>query len=230
MCPLLLVLTALTATVTILFSLIGLGRTVGYYCPMLWARAFCLLSWVRVTVSGRDNIDKRTSYVFVANHQGSYDIFAVYGFLGHQFRWMMKKALENIPLVGYSCRVSGHIYVDKSSPAAIRRTMQEARQRLQGGISVVVFPEGSRERAGRLTPFKRGAYMLATELGLPVVPITIDGAYAVMPRDAKLPRPGHIRLTIHKPIFADENGNHDLPALMEQSREAIASALPSANR
>ena len=97
----------------------------------------------------------------------------------------MKKSLEKIPFVGYSCRVSGHIYVDNSTPAATRRTMATAERQLSGGMSVVVFPEGARALDGRLHRFRRGAFILATEFGLPVVPITIDGAYDVMPRGAR---------------------------------------------
>jgi len=97
MLPVLLVLTILTATATILFSAIGLGRSMGYYLPEWWARAFCALTLVRVRVRGRENIRQGQSYVFVANHQGAYDIFAIYGYLGHNFRWMMKKSLEAHP-------------------------------------------------------------------------------------------------------------------------------------
>lgn len=161
----------------------------------------------------------------MANHQGAYDIFSIYGYLGHQFRWMMKKPLERIPLVGYSCKVSGHIFVDNSSPSAVRETMQTAEKRLAGGMSVVVFPEGSRTLDGRMHAFRRGAFALAVEFGLPVVPITIDGAYRVMRRTAWLPRPGRIILTIHKPIEAPENGRHELAELMEKSHKAIESAL-----
>lgn len=199
----------------------------GYWPGHLWARAFCLLSLVRVRVSGRENIDRRTSYVFVANHQGAYDIFAIYGYLGHNFRWMMKKSLESIPFVGYSCRVSGHIYVDNSSPSATAATMATAERQLSGGMSVVVFPEGSRSRDGRMHAFRRGAFKLATEFSLPVVPVTIDGAYDVMPRGSVLPRPGRINLTIHAPIHASsDTGRHELSDLMERSAAAIASALP----
>lgn len=229
MIPLVVVITVLTATLTILFTFIGLGRQMGYWLPMLWARAFCALTLVRVEVRGRGNIARGQSYVFVANHQGAYDIFTVYGYLGHNFRWMMKKSLEKIPFVGLSCKVSGHIFVDNSSPGAIRRTMHVAEKRLAGGMSVVVFPEGSRTTDGRMHRFKRGAYTLATEFNLPVVPLTIDGAYRVMPRSARLPRPGRIILTIHKPILPPEDG-YDLPQLMEESRLAIASALPEAGR
>ena len=113
MMPLLLVATVIAATLTIIGSVAGFGRTMGYWPGRIWARVFCLLSWVKVEVRGRENIDPSTSYVFVANHQGAYDIFAIYGYLGHNFRWMMKKSLEKIPLVGYSCRAAGHIYVDR---------------------------------------------------------------------------------------------------------------------
>ena len=165
MMPLLLVATFIAATLTIIGSVAGFGRTMGYWPGRIWARVFCLLSWVKVEVRGRENIDPATSYVFVANHQGAYDIFAIYGYLGHNFRWMMKKSLEKIPLVGYSCRAAGHIYVDNSSPSAVRATMEDAEKQLAGGMSVVVFPEGARTRDGRMHAFRRGAYSLAVEFG-----------------------------------------------------------------
>ncbi len=230
MMPLLLVATVLAALATIAGSMLGMSRSMGYWPGRIWARVFCLLSWVRVEVRGRENISENTSFVFVANHQGAYDIFAIYGYLGHNFRWMMKKSLEKIPLVGYSCRVSGHIFVDNSTPSAVRATMEEAEKRLAGGMSVVAFPEGSRTRDGRMHQFRRGAYSLAMEFGLPVVPISIDGAFRVLPRGKWLPRPGRIVLTIHKPIYPAEGGRHELSELMAASFEAIASALPEENR
>lgn len=229
--PILLVVTILAATITIVGSICGGSRSFGYYPGHIWAKIFCWLSLVRVTVVGRENIDRRTSYVFVANHQGAYDIFAIYGYLGHNFRWMMKKSLERIPFVGYSCKVSGHIYVDNSTPSATAQTMATAERQLRGGMSVVVFPEGSRSRSGKMHAFRRGAFKLATEFSLPVVPITIDGAYRVMPRGAVLPRPGKIRLTIHHPIEASaDTGRHELAELLEKSQEAIALALPPEQR
>lgn len=223
--PILLVSTILTASVTIVLSAMGLGRWAGYVFPRLWAKLFCILTLVKVTVKGRENVDKNTSYVFVCNHQGAYDIFAVYGYLNHQFRWMMKRSLEKIPLVGYSCKVSGHIMVDNSSPSATRLTMEKAERQLRGGMSLVVFPEGARTWNGKMRPFKRGAYMLAVEFGLPVVPITIDGSFGVMPRFKKLPHWGHIVLTIHKPIEAVA-GKHDLATVMEESYRVIHESLP----
>lgn len=224
--PVLLVATAITAILVTVFSFMGMGRWAGNRLPVYWARLFCIITMVRVTVTGREHIKNATSYVFVCNHQGAYDIFAIYGYLNYPFRWMMKKSLEKIPLVGYSCAVSGHIMVDNSSPAATRHTMQEAEKRLQGGMSLVVFPEGARTWNGKMKPFKRGAYSLAMEFNLPVVPITIDGAFDVMPRYSRLPHWGHIKLTIHRPIEASDDG-HNLKTLMEESYSAIHDSLPN---
>ncbi|MDE6115969.1 MAG: 1-acyl-sn-glycerol-3-phosphate acyltransferase [Duncaniella sp.] len=224
MCPLIAVATIVTAVVTVVGSALGFGRWCGYYPEILWSRIFCWLAFVRVSVKGRENIDSGTSYVFVANHQGAYDIFTVYGYLGHNFRWMMKASLRKIPFVGWACRWAKQIFVDNSSVSATRHTMEEAEKLLRGGMSLVVFPEGARTWNGEMRSFKKGAYRLAVEFNLPVVPLTIDGAFHVLPRFRLLPVPGHIYLTIHKPIHPDADG-HDLAKLMEESREVIAEGL-----
>lgn len=222
--PVLFSQTVLTCIVILIGTAIGNGSWWGYYPAMVWAKVFCILSLVKVSVRGRENIDKRTSYVFVANHQGAYDIFSVYGYLGHNFKWMMKKSLRKIMLVGYTCQKCGHIFVDRSSPTAIRRTIETAEKRLRDGMSLVVFPEGARTFTGKMGPFKKGAYQLALEFRLPLVPVTIDGSFGIMPRTRYVPRPGRIVLTIHKPIAppADEA---DRAEVIEQTRQAIESSL-----
>lgn len=215
---------------TIIGSMAGFSRWWGYYPEVLWSRMWCWLAFVKVSVTGRENIDRKTSYVFVCNHQGAYDIFSIYGYLGHNFKWMMKASLRKIPFVGLACERSGQIYVDKSSPSALRRTMQRAERQLSDGMSLVVFPEGARTPDGVMHNFRRGAYTLADEFSLAVVPVTIDGSYRVMNRFAKLPHWGEIKLTIHKPIATNAAGKHDLTTLIKTSREEIASALPEAER
>lgn len=227
MCPLIVVSTIVTAVVTVVGVTLGWGRTWGYYPEVVWGRIFCWLNFVSVEVRGRENIDPATSYVFTPNHQSAYDIFSIYGYLGHNFRWMMKQSLRTIPFVGWACARSGQIFVDNSSVSATRHTMAEAESRLRGGMSLVVFPEGARTWDGRMRRFKKGAFKLAQEFGLPIVPVTIDGAFQVLPRFKKLPLPGHIILTIHKPIAppADE---HDITAVMDHARDVVESALPQA--
>lgn len=224
MIPLMVVLTILTSIVVGLGSILFGGRFWGYYPAVIWARLMAWLSFVTVSVKGHENISKGTSYVFVANHQGAYDIFAVYGWLGHNFKWMMKMSLRKIPFVGYACYKAGHIYVERSTPSGIRRTMDDAERQLSQNMSVVVFPEGSRTRTGKIAAFKRGAFYLATEFNLPVVPVSIDGAFKVMPRTARLPRPGHITITIHKPILPPVGG-HDVSELINVSRNIICADL-----
>ncbi|MBQ8773533.1 MAG: 1-acyl-sn-glycerol-3-phosphate acyltransferase [Muribaculaceae bacterium] len=229
MAPVLLVATILAALVTFTACMLGGGRLWGYYPALIWARLFCIMTLVKVDVKGRENIDKNTSYVFIANHQGAYDIFSIYGYLGHNFRWMMKHSLGNIPLVGPACKKAGHIMVDRSSAVALKSTMAAAKRQLNGGMSLVVFPEGARTYDGKMHRFKRGAFSLAAEFHLPMVPITIDGSFEVMPRFKKIPRWGHITLTIHKPIPAIDS-TADMNDVMEAGYNAINSALPERYR
>ena len=107
--PVLLVLTILTALVTIVGSLIGGAHFWGYYPGKIWSRLTCYLLLIPVEVKGREKVHKHTSYVFVPNHQGAFDIFLIYGFLGRNFKWMMKKSLRKIPFVGKACESAGHI-------------------------------------------------------------------------------------------------------------------------
>ncbi len=223
--PILLVLTAITAIVTSIGSILGNRDFWGYWPPHYWSRAVCIIWFVRVKVVGRELLDPAKGYVFVANHQSAFDIWSIYGYLGHNFKWLMKKELEKIFLVGAACRNAGHIMVDDSNLRAVKETMSQAENILSHGMSLVIFPEGSRSWDGHLIPFKRGAFMLAAEFRMPVVPITIDGAFRAMPRTTYNVTPGTITLTIHYPIEPGPKG-FNTKQLMEQCRSAIASALP----
>lgn len=208
MCPIIIVATVIAALITAAGSAAGMGWWFGYYPEIIWARLFCWLNFVKVSVVREGTISKETGYVFVANHQSAYDIFSIYGYLGHNFRWMMKAPLRKIPFVGWACEWSKQIFVDNSSPSATRRTMLQAEEVLSRGMSLVIFPEGARTWDGSMRPFKRGAFKLAKEFDMPLVPITIKGAFEVMPRWKMLPRPGHITIIVHRPVtFADYGGD-----------------------
>lgn len=129
--PILVVITALTALVTIVMTTLCGNHFWGYYPAHIWSRCVCSLLFVKVVVRGRENIDPHTSYVFVANHQGAFDIWSIYGYLNHDFKWLMKKELEKIFLVGKACRRAGHVMVDDSSVTGIRTTIQESEKTLQ---------------------------------------------------------------------------------------------------
>lgn len=227
--PIFVLATLLTALVTAIGCWLGDRDWWGYWPAHIWSRFTCVLFLMRIEVKGRENIRQGESYVFVANHQGAYDIWLIYGYLNHNFKWLMKKGLEKIFAVGWACRKAGQVFVDDSSIAGIKETIADAEKTLKHGMSVVIFPEGSRSWDGRMIPFKRGAFMLAGEFRLPVVPLTIDGSFEAMPRTTYLMNPTTIRLTIHKPIYPGERG-FNTKALMAECRETIESALPERDR
>ena len=201
--PIFIVLTILVAITAAVASILGDDKGLGYHVPKWWARITCWLFLLPVEVKGREYIDAKQSYVFLANHQSYFDIFLIYGYLGHNFKWMMKEYLKKIPFVGYACVKLKHVYVGDSI-SSIQKTVTQARETLQGGMSMVIFPEGTRTYTGQMGEFKRGAFMLANEIGLPIVPMTINGCFDVFPRTAKSVSRSKITLTIHKPITAEE--------------------------
>lgn len=223
--PIFVIATLLTSLTTAFGCILGKDNFWSYWPAHIWSRLTCIIFGMKIEVEGRENIDKNQSYVFVSNHQGAYDIWLIYGYLNHNFRWLMKKSLEKIFAVGWACKKGGHVFVDDSSVAGIKETIAEAEKTLKGGLSVVIFPEGSRSWDGKMIPFKRGAFMLAGEFKLPVVPLTIDGSFKAMPRNTYNMTPTRIKLTIHPPIYPGERG-FNTKVLMAQCREAIQSALP----
>lgn len=225
--PLFLVLTILTALVTILGCTLGNGHFWGYYPGKIWSQLTCLVFLIPVKVIRNKQINDETSYVFVANHQGAFDIFLIYGFLGRNFKWMMKKSLRNLPFVGRACQSAGHIFVDKSGPRKIHETIEQAFHVLQNGTSLVVFPEGRRTFTGQMGQFKKGAFQLADELQLPVVPLTIEGSFNILPRTGKILSWHPLKLVIHDPIFPRTKGSENQITLMEESYKIIENSLPN---
>lgn len=226
--PVIFVSTVLTALVTSIGCFLGDAHFWGYYPGKCWSWLVCKMLLLPVKVEGREHLDQHQSYVFVANHQGPMDIFLIYGFLGRNFKWMMKKSLRRMPLVGFACERARHIFVDKSGPKKIQETITRARRTLQGGTSLVVFPEGSRTFTGHMGLFRKGAFQLAEDLQLPVVPLTIDGSFDVLTRMAgfNFVNRHPMRLVIHKPIFPGTASADDLRQVMDESYRVIMSALP----
>ncbi|MES5132156.1 lysophospholipid acyltransferase family protein [Hoylesella timonensis] len=227
--PLVALLTLLTTLLTTLGCILGNGHFWGYYPGKCWAWLTIRILLLPVKVEGREHLDKKQSYVFVSNHQGAFDIFLIYGFLGRNFKWMMKYQLRKMPFIGMACQAAHHIFVDKRGTAKIKQTYLEARQTLKDGMSLVVFPEGARTFTGHMGDFKRGAYMLASDLQLPVVPLTINGSFQVMPRmrDMKWVQWHPLTLTIHEPIPPKEQSPENITATLQESYQVIMKALPT---
>lgn len=225
--PLIAIYTLITSLMVTIGCTLGNGHFWGYYPGKWWAQFIIRILLLPVKVEGRENLVKGQSYVFVANHQGAFDIFLIYGFLSRNFKWMMKRQLRQMPFVGKACESAHHIFVDKRGASKIRETYDRARQTLQGGMSLVVFPEGARSFTGHMGVFKRGAFMLADDIELPVVPLTINGSFDIMPRtrDMKWVVWHPLRLTIHKPILPVGKGADNIKYLEQESYKVVMSGL-----
>lgn len=225
--PILVIDSIFTSLATVIGCMLGNGHFWGYYPGKWWSWLWIRILLLPVKVEGRENLDPKQSYVFVANHQGAFDIFLIYGFLGRNFKWMMKKGIGKIPLIGTACKYAHHIFVDKSGPSKIRATYDQARSILKEGMSLVVFAEGARTFTGHMGVFRRGAFMLADDLQLPVVPLTINGSFDVKPRmkDKYWIFWHPLKLTIHKPIAPIGKGPENVKNQMEKSYAAVMSAI-----
>jgi len=217
--PLILVATLITAITTIIGCICGGERFFSYYPGALWARLFCIFTLCPVKVIGKEKLDKKQSYIFVSNHQGAYDIFLIYGYIGQPVKWVMKQSLKKIPLVGSACEAAGFIFVDNSSPQAAAKTINLAKEKLINGASIAIFPEGSRTYTGKMGVFKKGAYYMALDLKLPIVPITINGSYEVMPIGSHLINPHKMEMIIHDPIYLENVNTENIREVAVKTRE-----------
>mgnify|MGYP000606105977 CR=1 FL=1 len=228
--PILIVDSIFTSLATVIGCMLGNGHFWGYYPGKWWSWLWIRILLLPVKVEGRENLDPKQSYVFVANHQGAFDIFLIYGFLGRNFKWMMKKSLRKIPFVGKACESAGHIFVDRSGPKKVLETIRQAKDSLKDGVSLVVFPEGARTFTGHMGYFKKGAFQLADDLQLAVVPVTIDGSFEILPRTGKWIHRHRMILTIHDPIPPKGKGMENIKATMAEAYAAVESALPEKHK
>lgn len=222
--PLMIVLSLLASFFAAFFSIVisqRLGNKVG---GIWWSRAVGAITPMFVRVCGSEFVDKKQSYIIVANHQSAYDIFLLYGWLGIDFRWIMKKELRKIFAIGYACDKVGHIFIDRSSPKAAVQSLEDAKKKLLNGTSVVIFPEGTRTGKNQLSKFKRGAFKMAYDLNLPILPVTIVNTHRIMGSGFFNLLPGRVRLVIHKPVdIAAYQGNEE--ALVDRIRTDISSGF-----
>jgi 1-acyl-sn-glycerol-3-phosphate acyltransferase len=193
------------------------GNIVHHYARW-WAKIQLLVSGVRVKVKGLEHLDKESPYIYMSNHQGSYDIFALLSYLPVQFRWIAKKELFAIPILGWAMRAANYISIDRSGKRKALESIERAASKIKGGVSVVIFPEGTRSRDGSIQPFKRGGFTLAIKSGVPILPITINGSWDVMPKESMRVRPGEIQVTIDSAIKTAPYSLRERNVLMEKIR------------
>jgi 1-acyl-sn-glycerol-3-phosphate acyltransferase len=194
----------------------------------LWSRVLLGVPGVKLEVSMRAPLDPKRPYIFMANHASMVDIWAMFVGLPVRFRFIAKKQLGKIPLFGWAMRAGRFIFIDRQNAVSARRSIEEAARRIGSGQSVIIFPEGTRTRDGKLGPFKKGGFHLALDSGAEIVPVAIHGSRPIMPRGAALIRPGRVRLEVGAPIPTAGLKPADREALLNQVRGQIAEMLGEA--
>jgi len=226
--PVFIVATLLTAITVIIGCLLGGKRFFSYYPAMVWSRIACMLTLCPIMIVGRENLLHGKSCVFVSNHQSAFDIFVIFGHLGAPIKWMMKKELAKIPFVGFACRMAGFVFVDTTSARNAQKSVLDAEKNLWEGQSLIIFPEGGRTPDGHIRPFKRGAFQIAVDLQLPLLPITLNGPFKVMPIGSWDIRPHHVEMTIHPPVMPlkkEDYNKENLQKLVNATQQTITQAL-----
>jgi 1-acyl-sn-glycerol-3-phosphate acyltransferase len=167
---------------------------------VIGCRIVLFLSGVKVGVRGIENVPEGP-IVFASNHQGAFDILVLQSHIPTQFRWVSKESLFKIPIVGWSMSLAGYISIDRGRAALAYRSIEKAADRVRReGISVVMFPEGTRSTTGKLLPFKRGSFLLALKCGVPIVPVSIQGTRDIMKKGSVLIRSADVKIVVGRPI------------------------------
>ncbi len=175
-----------------------------HYLSKIFSGGILFISGVKVKVIGLENIDKNATYVFVSNHASQFDITVVQWGVPNRLAMIFKKELAKIPFFGWQLKLGPYIMVDRKSPESGMKSIEEAKELMKNiGISVLVFPEGTRSKTGELLPFKRGAFHLASKVGYSIVPVTIIDSDKIMPKGTLKLRKGTIKLVLDKPISTE---------------------------
>jgi len=194
-----------------------------HWVSRTWSRIALRVCGVGVKVRGTEHLQHGRSYIYVCNHASMFDIPVVSAGIPDDIRIVYKRELEKIPVFGWGLRWSNYIGIDRGSSAEARRSLDDAVAKIRNGASVLMFAEGTRTSDGKLQPFKRGAFHLAARSGVPIVPLTINGSFSIVPKHSLRIRPGTVELVLSPPVSVDAVQGKDAEReLMEKVRSAIA--------
>src|ERR1051325_5956498 len=188
------------ATLSLMLWPFDRGGVMQHWCARWWCRLVAWTIFARIRVHGVEHVQEGRPYVYMAHHASLIDTPALFASLPYPFKIMAKKSLFNVPFMGWHLRWAGHFPIDHGNP---RKTATSLRRGIEGGKkggSLAVLPEGRRTDDGQLQPFESGAFKLALKAGAPIVPVTIRGTFALLPRTTLAPRPGRVDVIIAEPI------------------------------
>ena len=191
----------------------------------IWAKSILVVSGIKVNIIGLTNINPSHSYIYMCNHQSNFDIPALLGCLPVQFRWLAKAELFKIPIFGRAMRGAGYIGIDRFDQKSAFDSIKEASKKMKHGVSVMIFPEGTRSRDGDIGSFKKGGFIMAVDSGAPIVPIVIRGTRSIMAKGSLRINPGDINMEIEKPIDTAAYTRETKEDLIEHVRSIICKSF-----
>jgi 1-acyl-sn-glycerol-3-phosphate acyltransferase len=214
---------------SILFCVLGLvvslfdkaGKRVHLYCAVPWAKVILYVCGIKVQVKGLENVEGLIPRIYLTNHQSAFDVYALLAFLPVHFKFVLKQELMKIPLLGITMRRAGYIGIDRNDPRKAAKSMHEAAERIKSGVSVVIFPEGTRSTDGKIQDFRPGAFHLTLNSGCDVVPVTINGSFRIMPKKSFRINKGSFVMRIGNPIPVKEYSKKDMNKLMALVRDTM---------
>ncbi|MBI4961872.1 MAG: 1-acyl-sn-glycerol-3-phosphate acyltransferase [Desulfomonile tiedjei] len=221
----LVVITGVLAPPLMLIGLITSSGRLTYRMMRWWAWGVSKCMGITFSLIGAEKVVPGQSYIVTPNHQSYADVLALVSVLPVSFRWVIKKELLKVPLFGGALAATGAISLDRSNRTQSVQRLRAGAEKLKGGWSVLIYPEGTRTPDGHLQSFKKGAFMMAVQTGMPILPVTSNGAHKVLPRKTLWFRPGHITVTIGDSINTEGLTENDVPELMEKTRQAVAKNL-----
>ena len=218
--PLVAIFTIVLGVVSLVASLFDRSGRTAHGCARLWSRLILVVSRTRVVVRGAP--PPRGTYVYTANHQSIYDIPILFWSIRRQMRIIAKASLGRIPFLGWHLHLAGHLLVDRENPGP--GILKRMRRLVADHASLIVFPEGTRSRDGRIARFKGGGFLLAIEHQLPIVPVSVSGSRHIMLKDYVTVRPGEVVVTVHPPVPTEGMTRANARELSERVRAIIESA------
>jgi 1-acyl-sn-glycerol-3-phosphate acyltransferase len=223
--PFLAISTLTFGAIAVILSTLINQRIGSFIGGAVWSRLNGYMTPIFVTVVGKENIDSKQSYVIVPNHQSHFDIFVLYGWLGIDFKWVLKQELRKVPGLGIGCEKVGHIFIDRSNHEKAIASLNAARKKIVNGTSVIFFPEGTRQASGKLGDFKKGAFKFAIDMGLPLLPVTIINTKNILPAHTLNLLPGKATMVVHPKIDTVGYDDENIGDLMQKVRSALQSGL-----
>jgi 1-acyl-sn-glycerol-3-phosphate acyltransferase len=221
--PAIAVYTIVLGTLSIGSSLFDASGHFGHWCARAWSWLILATTGVRVTMTGLDRLNPGQTYVFASNHQSIYDIPVIFAALPFQLRNIAKASLGSFPMLGWHLRRTGHMLVDRRKPDP-HRIFSWANTLTAKGLSLIIFPEGTRSRDGLVGPFKNGPFYSAVQAGLAIVPLSVIGTRHVMRKGELTTKPGEVQLVVHEPIATEPSPAPDMRqvrALAQRVRDVV---------